>query len=260
MLRTLLVCGLIAGAAGGVLVTGFAQVTGEPAISRAESFEYAQRAAAHQPPEMELVPRRIQRSFGLLTAAVVYGLSFGGLFALTFAAVYGRVGRASPARTALWLALAAFVVLYLVPLVKYPANPPSVGNPDTIQRRTELYLLMMGSSLAAALAAVRVRAALARRIDGGGATLLALALYLAVVVVAGLALPGVHEVPRGFPAETLWRFRESSIGMQAVMWTTIGLVFAGGAQRAMTGRRIVPRPAELRAGWRGREPAGVRRD
>jgi hypothetical protein len=258
MLRTLLVCGLIAGAAGGVLVTGFAQVTGEPAISRAEAFEYAQRAAKHEPPEVELVPRRIQRSFGLLAAAVVYGLSFGGLFALTFAVVYGRVGRASPARTALWLAAAAFVVLYLVPFVKYPANPPSVGDPDTIQRRTELYLLMMGSSLAAALAAVRVRATLARRVSGAGATLLSLALYLVVAVVAGIALPGIHEVPRGFPAETLFRFRESSIGLALVMWTTIGLVFAGTAQRAMTGRPIVPWLAEARR--RERIAAGTRRD
>ncbi len=258
MLRTLLVCGLLAGVAGGVLVTGFAQVTGEPTISRAETFEYAQRAAKHEPPEVELVPRKIQRSFGLLTAAVVYGLSFGGLFALTFAAVYGRVGRMSPARTALWLAAAAFVVLYLVPFVKYPANPPSVGLPATIQRRTELYLLMMGSSLLAALAAVRVRATLARRFDGGVATLLAGALYLVVVVAAGLALPGIHEVPAGFPAETLFRFRESSIGLQAVMWTTIGLVFAGTARRAMAGERILPRLAEVRA--RSQVVADARRD
>jgi Probable cobalt transporter subunit (CbtA) len=164
----------------------------------------------------------------------------------------------SPAQTALWLAAAAFVVLYLVPFVKYPANPPSVGHPDTIQRRTELYLLMMGSSLLAALAAVRVRATLVRRLDGGVATLLACALYLVVVVAAGLALPGIHEVPAGFPAETLFRFRESSIGLQVVMWATIGLVFAGTAQRAMTGRRIVPRLAEVRT--RRGVAAGAPRD
>jgi peptidoglycan/LPS O-acetylase OafA/YrhL len=259
MLRTLLVCGLLAGVTGGVLVTGFAQITGEPTISRAEAFEYAQAAARHDPPEVELVPRNVQRSFGLLTAAVVYGLSFGGLFALTFAAVYGRVGRMSPARTALWLAAVAFVVLYLVPFVKYPANPPSVGDPDTIQRRTALYLVMMGSSLLAALAAVRVRMTLAQRVSGEGATLLACVLYLVVVIAAGLALPGIHEVPRGFPADTLFRFRESSIGLQLVMWTTIGLVFAGTARRAMSGQRIVPRLADLR-GLGGGVPAEARRD
>ena len=32
------------------------------------------------------------------------------------------------------MAVGAFVVLYLVPFIKYPANPPSVGDPDTIDQ------------------------------------------------------------------------------------------------------------------------------
>jgi hypothetical protein len=48
-------------------------------------------------------------------------------------------------------------------------------------------------------------------------------------------------VPKSFPAETLYRFREASIGMQAILWTTIGLVFAGTAPRVMTGQPIIPR-------------------
>jgi hypothetical protein len=47
-------------------------------------------------------------------------------------------------------------------------------------------------------------------------------------------MPGVHEIPADFPATTLWNFRLASIGMQAVLWTTIGLVFAVAAQRVMT--------------------------
>jgi predicted cobalt transporter CbtA len=240
MLRTLLVCGMLAGVAGGLIATGFAQVTGEPAINRAEAFEYAQARAAHEPPEPVLVPRSIQRSFGLITAATVYGLSFGGLFALVFAACYGRVARVSPARMALWLAGAAFVVVFLVPFLKYPANPPSVGHPDTIGRRTALYAVMLGCSLLAALSALRVRALLARRVSPPAATLLALATFLAIATGAGLALPGVNEVPAKFPATVLWRFRESSVGMQAVLWTTVGLLFAWSAQRAMSGRPVLP--------------------
>ena len=143
MIRNLLVCGFIAGACGGLLATGFAELAGEPAINSAISFEEAQAEAAGQAPEPEMVSRDIQRSVGLLTAAVVYGLALGGLFALAFAAIYGRVGRVSPAKTALWLAAGAFVVVYLVPFLKYPANPPSVGNPDTIGHRTLLYVVMI---------------------------------------------------------------------------------------------------------------------
>src|SRR5689334_7020361 len=130
MLRNLLICGLIAGLCGGLLATGFARIVGEPSVDRAIAFESAKAKAAGEHEETPLVSRTLQKSFGLLTAAVVYGLSLGGLFGLAFAVVYGRVGRASPARTSVLLAAFTFVVIYLVPFVKYPANPPSVGNPD----------------------------------------------------------------------------------------------------------------------------------
>ena len=50
-------------------------------------------------------------------------------------------GSAGPARAhgPGWLPR-AFVVVYLVPFLKYPANPPSVGDPDTIGKRTALVL------------------------------------------------------------------------------------------------------------------------
>lgn len=241
MLRTLLICGLLAGIAGGLLATGFAEIAGEPAVNKAIAFEEQRDKAEGVAPGPELVPRDIQRSFGLLTAAVVYGLALGGLFALVFAFVYGRVGKASPARTSLWLAAGAFMTVFLVPFVKYPSNPPSIGNPDTIDRRTALYLTMVAISLLAAVAAARLRVVLARRMSGGGATLLAIAAYLVVVIVAGLALPGIHEVPKGFPATTLFNFREASVGIQLVLWTTVGLVFAALAPRVMAGKTIFPR-------------------
>lgn len=247
MLRNLLVCGLLAGAVAGILATGFATLAGEPAINQAIAYEEANAPHAHpgehahkSEGEEVIVPRGTQRGFGLLTASIVYGLALGGLFALAFAVAYGRVGRASPARTAIWLAAAAFVVVYLVPFVKYPPNPPAIGDPDTLGERTLLYLSMVATSILAAIAAVRLRIALSERLEGPPATLLAGASYLLVVGVAGLALPGIHELPGDFPATTLWRFREASVGIQLVLWTTIGLVFAAAAQRVMAGQGIWP--------------------
>ena len=185
---------------------------------------------------------------------MVFGVSMGGLFALAFAFAYGRVGRASPARTALWLAAGAFVVVFLVPFLKYPANPPSVGDPDTIGKRTELYLAMIVCSLLAAVAALRIRAWLAERRDATTAT-----------VVAGLLVPrggrggradparASTRCPKSFPATTLWRFREASIGMQAVLWTTIGVIFSVAAPARHGGRA---RPPATRAGGRAGRLAG----
>jgi protein-S-isoprenylcysteine O-methyltransferase Ste14 len=241
MLRNLLICGLIAGVCGGLLATGFARVAGETPVDKAIAFETAHAKAKGEHEETPLVSRTMQKSLGLLTAAVVYGLSLGGLFGLAFAAAYGRVGRASPARTAIVMAAFAFVAIYLVPFVKYPANPPSVGDPNTIGKRTALYLIMILISLLAAVTAVRLRKLMTERWSGSTATLLAIATYLVIVVVAGWALPSIQDVPKTFPAVTLFRFREASVGMQLVLWATIGLVFAGTAQRVMTGQTILPR-------------------
>lgn len=237
MFRNLLVCGLLAGLVGGIVAFGFATVTGEPPTDEAIRYEQA-----HAPPpkpgehEKELVSRDDQKGAGLLTATTVYGLALGGLFALAFGLVYGRVGRASPRSTALWLAGAAFVVIYLVPFVKYPPNPPAVGSPDTLGERTALHLSFLVISLLAAIAAVRAWRMLAKRIEPGTAVVLAGFGFLATVTIAGIAMPSIHELPSDFPASTLWDFREAAVGTQAVTWTTIGLIFAPAAARVMEGR------------------------
>jgi uncharacterized membrane protein YidH (DUF202 family) len=241
VLRKLLICGLAAGAFAGVLATGFAEVAGEPAIDEAISFEQGQAAPAEEAHTQELVSRGVQSGVGLPSAALIYGIALGGLFALAFAAAYGRVGHASPARTALWLAAVAFVVVFLVPFIKYPATPPAVGDPETIGDRTLLYVIMVAISVLAAVAALRVRAALSRRGSPPAAVLVAGASYLLAVLVAGIVMPAVDEVPAEFPATTLWDFREASVGVQAVLWGGIGVVFAATAKRVMAGQSIVPR-------------------
>src|SRR2546421_625411 len=56
-------------------------------------------------------------------------------------------------------------------------------------------------------------------------------------VPAGLlVLPGVNEVPAGFPAGPLWNFRMASLGIQMIAWTTIGLLFGFLASRVMGGQ------------------------
>jgi predicted cobalt transporter CbtA len=239
MLRNLLVCGLLAGLVAGLLAAGFASLAGEPAVDQAIAFEEA-NAPPGEEEEPPPVARSTQKGLGLVTASTVYGLAFGGIFALVFAYVYGRVAHAGPGRTALWLAAAGFVVIFLVPFVKYPPNPPAVGDPGSIGERTALYIVMVWISIFAAMAAVRLRRALAQRRPAETATLLAGAAYLALVVAAGLAMPSVQEVPDAFPATTLWRFREASLGTQLVMWSVLGLGFAAGAQRVMTGRPVFP--------------------
>src|SRR3954451_22418693 len=126
---------MLAGLAAGLLMWCFAKVFGEPSITKAIAFEDAHRHGAEEAP---LVSRTMQASLGLLTGAVLYATAMGGVFALVFAAVLGRIGRGVPSHTAAVLPLVAFTVIVLVPFTKYPSNPPAVGQSDTIGYRTEI--------------------------------------------------------------------------------------------------------------------------
>jgi predicted cobalt transporter CbtA len=250
MFTKLLICGLIAGVCAGLLSMGFASLAGEPSVDRAIAYEEAKDAAAmpaghHEAEAPAPVSRGVQKSAGLLTASLVYGLALGGLFAIAFGFAYGRVSRAGPRATAYGLAAAAFVVVYFVPFLKYPASPPGATDPDTIGKRTVLYGTMVLISICAAIAAGRLRPALLARFSATTANILCGAVYVVIVAAAGLALPSIREIPGDFPATVLWTFREASIGMQAVIWLTIGLVFAPLAQRAMTGQPLLARRSHV---------------
>jgi hypothetical protein len=183
--------------------------------------------------EPELVSRTIQAGIGLLTGVTVYNVAFGGLFALAFSLAYGRMGSYSPRAASILLALSGIIAIYVVPNLKYPANPPSVGDPDTIGMRTTLYFSMIVISLTAMIAAWMLRNCLIAVIGDWNAALMAAAAYFVVVVIASLALPVVNEVPEGFPAVVLWQFRVASLGAQVIMWTTIGIGFGVVAKRAL---------------------------
>jgi putative cobalt transporter subunit CbtA len=231
MVRSLLVRGMLVGLAAGLLAFAVAFIFGEPQVQKAIDFEEHLARLNHEPAEAELVSRGVQRTLGLLTGTVVMGVALGGLFALAFAWVYGRVGALGARATSGLLALAAFLTITAVPFTKYPANPPTVGNPDTIDKRTVLFVIMIAISVLAAIAAGRIRRELLPRLGAWNAAVVAVAAFFVLVAVAELVLPAVHETPPGFPADVLYRFRLASLGINLTLWTTIGLGFGAAAQR-----------------------------
>jgi hypothetical protein len=237
MVRALLVRGMLAGALAGLLASGFAWIVGEPQIELALSFEQHMQQMAGEAAEPELVSRGVQSTVGLLTGVVVYGGALGGIFALAFAYAYGRLGRLSPRGTAALLATAGFVTLILVPQIKYPANPPAIGDPSTIGPRTALYFIMMVISVISTIAALSTARQLVRRIGAWNSALAAGVAYLAVIATTMSILPAANEVPADFSATTLWSFRVASLGIEAVLWTTLGLAFGLFAEKKFSPER-----------------------
>jgi hypothetical protein len=163
-----------------------------------------------------------------------------------------RVGNVSPRNLALLVAGAMFLGTYFLPFLKYPANPPSIGHPDTISARTGLYLLVVVCSLGFGLGAVILGRRLAPRFGNWNATLLAVGAFIVAIGIVMAVLPSLGhlsanvaeygsaatETPQplrdpsgtivypGFAADDLYLFRLCSVGNQLILWTTIALVFA----------------------------------
>lgn len=231
--RNLLVRGMLAGLAAGLLALVVAYFLGEPRVDSAIAYE---EAHSHEH-GVEAVSRTMQSTAGLSTGVLLYGIAFGGIAALAYCFALGRIGRFGPRASALLLAAAGLVAVYVVPFLKYPANPPSVGDPDTIGKRTTLYFLMMALSVLLAVATVILGKRLAPRLGNWNATVAAGAFFLLAAGLAYAFLPAVDEVPKDFSPSLLWRFRLAALAVQATLWTAFGLVFGVLAERVLTAER-----------------------
>ncbi|MBO9125424.1 MULTISPECIES: CbtA family protein [unclassified Rhizobium] len=243
MVGKLLLRGMLAGLIAGVLVFAFAHTFGEPLVDQAIGFEEAAAQAAGEAAEPELVSRATQAGIGLFTGVMAYAIAVGGIFALIFAFVQGRVSTLSARATSAVIAGAAFVAVVIVPNIKYPANPPAVGNPDTIGVRTELFFLMIVVSIAALIAAISLARRLAPRFGAWNGAIMAGFAYVLFIGVVQYLLPVINEVPENYSAMVLWQFRTTSIGMHAILWTVIGLAFGALAERKLTVASAARRPA-----------------
>lgn len=219
--------GMAAGLLAGLLAGLFAFFFGEPFMDGAIRFEEATAAGDHQ----ELVSRSAQK-IGLFFATGLFGVAAGGVFGIAYAYFRGRLASKSEWNRSLSLAGAIFAGAFLIPFIKYPANPPAVGDAATIGDRTASYLGMVVLSLLVVLAAWYAARTLRER--GVGAPVRQLAVGLGITVAVGvlfLALPAAPN-PGEFSAGLLWNFRLSSLGTQLVFWTGLGVIFGLLCERA----------------------------
>ena len=227
--------GMAAGLLAGLLAGLFAFVTGEPLLDQAIDLEESAHAHGQAPGEGGEVFSRSTQKVGLFFATGFTGAFVGGLFGLAFAYFRGRLASESDWTRSLSLAAAIFAGAALIPFLKYPANPPTVGDPATIGARTTAYFAMVGLSLLAVLGAWYASGLLKGRGVSTPVRHVTVGLGLVVVVTAlFLVLPATAD-PGDFPAGLLWNFRLSSLGTQLVLWTGLGVLFGALCERA--GRR-----------------------
>lgn len=273
MEKKLILRGVLAGAVAGLLAFVFGRIFAEPELAAAIHYGAGRDAAQAlldnaagltvAPPGADLFSRTVQANVGIGVGMVFFGMAMGALFAVTYAICLGRVGNLRPRSLSLLVAAGGFLGFYLIPFLKYPANPPSIGHPDTLKLRGSLYLLIVIASIVFLVLAVWLGQKLKARFGNWNASLLAGAAFIVVIGVLMAILPslgnlaanktefGNHatETPLpltdakgsivypGFPADVLFNFRLYSVAAQLLLWTTIGIVFAPLAERLLDPHR-----------------------
>ena len=229
--------GMAAGLLAGLLAGLFAFLVGEPILDRAIALEgsaHAHEGGGHVHGgggEEEIFGRTTQKA-GLFFATGLFGVTVGGIFGIGYAFFRERLTAGSDLKRSVSLAGAIFAGAFLIPFLKYPANPPSVGDPSTIRERTAAYFTLVALSLLAILLAWL--AARTLRSHGLGASPRRLTVGAGLVVVVSvlfLLLPAAPSAG-GFPSGTLWAFRLSSFCTQLAFWVGLGLLFGALCERA----------------------------
>jgi predicted cobalt transporter CbtA len=230
--------GMAAGLLAGLLAGLFAFFIGEPALDRAIALEESAQVHAHEGKghahgggDEEIFSRPTQK-VGLFFATGLFGVTVGGIFGILYAFFRERLAAGSDLKRSISLAGAIFAGTFLIPFLKYPANPPSVGDPSTIRERTAAYFTLVALSLLAILLAwLAARTLRARGADASRRRLIVGASLVVVFEMLFLLLPAAPSAG-GFPSGTLWAFRLSSFGTQLAFWAGLGLLFGVLCERA----------------------------
>jgi predicted cobalt transporter CbtA len=220
--------GILAGFVASILLTFTAEPVIDQAIALEEAHHAAEPHAPGAPEEPEVVSRADQKGVGRFAAYSLGGGAYGVLFGITFLALRRRDGKTNPAdafRRSLLAGAFMAGAFTVVPFIKYPPNPPAVGDPATISERQWKYLALIFCSVVVFALAARFSSYLRERGWTDDERLIAVGLAVAVplgIVVA--ALPPFHD-PINAPANMVWRFRIASLGGNLLLWSVLTATF-----------------------------------
>ncbi len=226
VLKRALLAGLIMGAVMGAYMLTVV----EPVVDRAIALEEAMSAAGEPAGESghhdEPLYSRGEQKGGGAGAMVLYALAVGLVFGTVFAWRRHVLPGADDFARAVWLASIGFAVFALVPAIKYPANPPAVGDPDTVGERTLQYVSAVVIAIVLVIALTHLSKVLRARLDDPSRIIV---VGVATIVSFGLTfivLPGTPDaIDPAVPARLVWDFRLRSVGGLALMWIGFGSVF-----------------------------------
>ena len=142
-----LVSGAIAGFVHGTI--NFALV--EPYLDQAIGLENESLFASGEAEDTlefwaEYESYRIWQKSGQVLAGVILGLAMGSLFGIVYALSRNSLPGKTDVTKSVILAGVMWLTIYIIPFLKYPANPPTVGDGETVMLRAILYVSFIALS------------------------------------------------------------------------------------------------------------------
>jgi predicted cobalt transporter CbtA len=219
--KTFIAITLLAGAIAGTFLSTINQGIVEPFIERAIALENQKAAMEGEMLNpLQFENYRIWQKGGEIAAGTILGTSYGALFGIVFAYSRDSIPGSSNKKKALILAGFMLLVLYIVPGLKYPANPPAVGDPETIGVRQSMYIAYLSISGFSALGL-----AVAYRKLGELQSKKAIipAIYAGIMLTAYFAMPPNPDAITA-PMDLVMSFRIVSGFTISMFWGLLGFI------------------------------------
>ena len=247
---TFTVITLLAGAIAGTILGAINQVAVEPYIEHAIELEMLQQnnitAQSGQVTTnpAEFAAYRLWQKGGEIIAGTILGLSIGSLYGIVFAYTRGSISGTHNKKKALIVAGIMWFVLFLMPALKYPPNPPAVGDPETIYYRQSLYVGFLAisgfSALGLAFLYRKMMVESSNNKKKKAMIIIPLA-YVAIMAGAYLAMPANPD-PINAPIDLIVGFRITSAITIGIFWALLGVIFGAFWDKAnFIGNKIAAR-------------------
>jgi predicted cobalt transporter CbtA len=214
---------VIASGASAGLILGVANfVFVEPSLDQATGIENQHLFATGEEkdtPEFQIKYEgyRTWQKSGQMLAGGILGISIGSLFGIAFALSRNALPGKTDIKKALVLAGIMWLTIYFIPFLKYPANPPTVGDPETVILRGILYLSFITISGFGAVGFYKLSQKLKTK------KFIAIVGYVAFIVIAFIAMPENPDQITA-PVDLVNHFRMMSAFTVSLYWLSLGLI------------------------------------
>src|ERR671920_1495066 len=209
---TFLAITLVSGAIAGTILGIINQVIVEPYTDKAIDLEIENAAVTEGKVinPSEVAGYRMWQKGGEIVAGTILGTSLSALFGIVFIYIRTSLPGSNNKKKALTLAGIMCLVLFIIPALKYPANPPAVGDPKTIYYRQSLYITFIAISGFSALAIAFMYRTLGNKLPRITKNIVFPLIYAAIITGAYLALPPNPDKITTVPMDLVQGFRISS--------------------------------------------------